>query len=116
MRTKDRPHFLERALTSVLGQTHRDFELVLVNDGGAREPIEEIVGHAADPRVHVLHNPDSAGMVAATNRALAESESTYVAVHDDDDTWAPTFLERTTARLATTAAMGLVTTTDRINE
>ncbi|HEU5363475.1 MAG TPA: glycosyltransferase family 2 protein [Gaiellaceae bacterium] len=116
LRTKDRPLFLERAVASVLGQTHDDLELVVVNDGGDPAAVDEVVARAADARIQVLHNPASEGMVAATNRALAASASTFVAVHDDDDTWAPGFLARTVAHLETSGAMGVVATADRVVE
>ncbi len=116
MRTKDRPQFLERALGSVLAQTQRDFEVVLVNDGGSPDVLDQVVSRSADPRIRVLHSPESHGMVAASNRALAESDSAVVAVHDDDDTWDPAFLERTTNHLDETGAMGVVATADKIVE
>lgn len=116
MRTKNRPQFLERALASVLAQTFDELELVVVNDGGDRAVVERLLAATADARVRVLHEPVSRGMVAATNRALGESESTYVAIHDDDDTWAPTFLERTTRHLEATGAMGVVASANRVVE
>jgi glycosyltransferase involved in cell wall biosynthesis len=116
LRTKDRPVFLERAVASVLGQTHDDLELVVVNDGGDPSAVDRVLARAADARITVLHNPSSEGMVAATNRALAASVSTFVAVHDDDDTWAPEFLARTVAYLESSIAMGVVATTDRVVE
>jgi glycosyltransferase involved in cell wall biosynthesis len=116
LRTKDRPRFLERAVASVLGQTFDDLELIVVNDGGAPASVDAVVDRAADGRVRVLHNAGSEGMVAATNRALAASDSTFVAIHDDDDTWAPTFLERTVGHLGQSEAMGVVATADRVVE
>jgi glycosyltransferase involved in cell wall biosynthesis len=112
MRTRDRPAFLERALASVSGQTFRDFVLVVVNDGGDPAAVEAAVG---DQGV-VLHNDPAAGMQAASNQAIAASRSTFVAVHDDDDTWAPSFLEQTVGHLEDTGAMGVVATTDTVVE
>ena len=115
-RTKDRPLFLERALGSILGQTFRDFELVVVNDGGEPGPVDKLVAARADDRVRVLHNARATGMVAASNRAVDESRSPLIAVHDDDDTWHPSFLEQTTRHLEETGAMGVIATTDRVEE
>jgi len=116
MRTRDRPAFLERALASVLDQTFADFELVIVNDGGEPSRVDSLVSRAADPRIHVLHHPSSQGMVASANHALENSSSTFVAVHDDDDTWAPSFLERTTAQLEASGGMGVVVSADKVIE
>jgi glycosyltransferase involved in cell wall biosynthesis len=117
MRTRDRPLFLRRALESVLAQTFGDFELIVVNDGGDRQAVEPVVqALGLDERVRVLHIAESTGMGAASNRAIHDSRSTYVAIHDDDDTWDPSFLERTTRRLEETNQMGVIATTDKIVE
>ncbi|GGG47797.1 hypothetical protein GCM10011374_07760 [Kocuria dechangensis] len=102
MRTKDRPVLLRRALDDVLAQTFADWRLVVVNDGGAPGPVDELVARREDAlagRVTVLHHRRSVGMEAATNRGLRAAESEFVAVHDDDDQWHPTFLQRTVAHL-----------------
>ncbi len=44
MRTYERPVFLARALASVCGQTYADWELVVVNNGGASQPVDNL-GH-----------------------------------------------------------------------
>ncbi len=107
MRTRDRPVLLARALASVLSQEHEDWHLVVVNDGGDPAPVDALVGRhdtGFAGRVAVLHHPQSLGMEAASNAALAEAERhgrfAHVAVHDDDDTWHPAFLRRTTGFLA----------------
>ena len=40
----------------------------------------------------VIHNETSTGMEAATNVGIAASESDYIVIHDDDDSWEPNFL------------------------
>lgn len=116
MRTKDRPRFLARAVASVLAQTFTDFELVVVNDGGDPSAVDGLIAERADSRVRVLHNVEPGGMVAASNRAIRESASELIAVHDDDDTWDPAFLERMTDHLARTGAMAAIATTDIVVE
>ena len=118
-RTKDRPLFLERAARSVLGQHFADFVWVIVNDGGDPVAIEAFVHrhrHDAAGRIQVIHHPSPLGMQTASNAGIAQSESTYVVIHDDDDTWDPTFLECTTAHLERTGAMGVATATDIVME
>lgn len=98
MRTRNRPRLLARALDDVLGQSSPQWVLTIVNDGGAPEPVDGLVAERSDAfanRVLVLHNPSSRGMEAASNQGILARESRYVAVHDDDDTWDPTFLETT---------------------
>ncbi|WP_171041395.1 glycosyltransferase family 2 protein [Sinomonas susongensis] len=101
-RTKDRPRLLQRALRSILAQEFRDWALVVVNDGGDPNKVEEVLAEHADRlagRVRVLHNQDSSGMEAASNQGIRASEGAYVAIHDDDDEWAPEFLAETVAYL-----------------
>lgn len=107
MRTRDRPVLLARALASVLAQAHADWHLVVVNDGGDRAAVDALLARhdtGFDGRVSVLHHPASLGMEAASNAALAEADRHgpvhHVAVHDDDDSWHPAFLQRTTGYLA----------------
>lgn len=120
-RTKNRPLLLERALNSIVSQTYKDYVLVVVNDGGDKKPVEELIAKysprfSAMSEVKVMHNEKSKGMEAASNRAIKSVDSKYVAIHDDDDTWAKEFLEITVAHLETTEAMGAVVTTDRVDE
>ncbi|MBS7695781.1 MULTISPECIES: glycosyltransferase family 2 protein [unclassified Chelatococcus] len=98
MRTKDRPVLLVRAFASVLNQTHQDWHLYLVNDGGRPGPVDEICAQYAGAfgdRLTTIHHETSKGMEAASNAALHASQGDFIAVHDDDDAWHPHFLART---------------------
>lgn len=102
MRTKDRPLLLERALDDVLAQTLADWRLVIVNDGGDPEPVRRLVEARVQRfrgRCRILSHRRSVGMEAASNRGLAASDSEFVVIHDDDDTWDPQFLQRAVAFL-----------------
>ncbi|MDO4612500.1 MAG: glycosyltransferase family 2 protein [Actinomycetaceae bacterium] len=101
MRTKDRTILLRRAIADVIAQTMSDWELIIVNDGGVPQPVDDLLAHYATGlagRARVIHNETSQGMEHASNQAIEASTGTYVCIHDDDDTWHPTFLE-TTSRL-----------------
>ena len=102
MRTKDRALLLPRALQSVLGQNFTDWRLYLVNDGGdvtALENVLTVFRNDFGSKLSVIHNPTSRGMEAASNAGLAVASGQYFAIHDDDDRWDVTFLNRTTAFL-----------------
>ncbi len=96
-RTKNRPLMLQRTLTSVANQTLTDFCWVIVNDGGEPEPVNQVVTSAKEKGLDVIvrHNQDSKGMQSASNIGLSISSSKYVVIHDDDDSWEPTFLQKT---------------------
>lgn len=101
-RTKNRPVLLARAFSSMLAQTHHNWHLYLVNDGGDPGPVEELVARykpAFGDRLTVKHHAHSMGMEAASNSGLAEAGGDYVVIHDDDDSWGPEFLEKTIAFL-----------------
>ncbi|MDE2387469.1 MAG: glycosyltransferase family 2 protein [Betaproteobacteria bacterium] len=95
MRTKDRPVLLKRALESVVNQSYEDWHLVIVNDGGDPAAVNRLVKHYATQlrnRISVIHNPSSLGMEAASNKGIRSIKTRYLAIHDDDDSWAPEFL------------------------
>ena len=118
-RTKDRGILLERAIKSIHQQTMDDFIHVIINDAGDKRVVDDLVKKyktLIKDRVKVIHNTESRGMEAASNKAIKSVDSTYVAIHDDDDSWHPDFLKRTTEHLDSTGAMGVVVATDRIDE
>lgn len=86
-RTKNRPLFLERAIKSVLAQSEQDFVHVILNDGGNRLDVENVLAKYPDDRRTVIHNKSSVGLVQALNQAISAADSEYVCILDDDDAW-----------------------------
>jgi len=118
-RTKDRPLLLDRAILSIHNQTYKDFVHVIINDAGDPVSVDALVEKYQDligDRVKIIHNKESHGMEAASNKAIKSVETEFIAIHDDDDTWHPEFLERTVAHLAMTKAEGVVVRTDKVIE
>lgn len=96
-RTRNRAILLDRAILSVLNQTFLDWHHVIVNDGGDPEPVNQLLEGYRERyqgRLTLIHNESSSGMEAASNAGILASASRYVVIHDDDDSWAPGFLER----------------------
>lgn len=82
--TYGRPEMLREAVSSVLSQTFRDWELIIVDDAGpAKLPT------FSDSRISVLTNVENLGKAASVNRALDLARGTVVAFLDDDDAWTP---------------------------
>jgi glycosyltransferase involved in cell wall biosynthesis len=75
--------FLRPALESVLSQTHRDLELIVVDDG-SEDNSSEIVRSMRDPRI-VFIPSGHVGRVAALNLGLQHARSPFVAILDADD-------------------------------
>ncbi|OLN26219.1 Glycosyl transferase-like protein [Desulfovibrio sp. DV] len=94
-RTANRSSLLARACQSVLAQSYRHWQLVVVNDGGNAREVEEVLGRyrpVFGQRLRILHQPVSQGRAAAANLGLAAADGEFVALLDDDDTWHPQFL------------------------
>lgn len=99
IRTKDRPVYLRRALASITAQTYADWEIILVNDGGAPEAVESVVAEldaVTRERVRILTHDTPDGRWQAANAGVRAARGELLVLHDDDDSWAPTFLERAT--------------------
>ena len=91
-------NFLHRCVDSILSQTFRDFELILVDDGSPDSCGEICEAYAArDSRIHVIHQQNG-GLSAARNTGIdwvmAESHSHWLAFVDSDDWVHPEFLQQ----------------------
>lgn len=84
--------YIARAIKSVLGQTYKEFELVVVDDGSTDQG-PRIVKAITDSRLKLIQQ-DNSGPGAARNRGIKESIAPYLAFLDADDEWMPEFLEK----------------------
>jgi glycosyltransferase involved in cell wall biosynthesis len=84
--TYNRAHLLPRAIASVLGQSWRDFELIVVDDGST-DDTERVVRGFDDPRVVFLPPEGNLGDAGARNRGVAVARSEWLAFQDSDDEW-----------------------------
>jgi len=82
---------VERTLRSILKQTVRDYEVIVV-DNGSTDGGERIVRQINDTRIRLI-NQDKQGVSAARNKGIEESKYEWVAFLDADDEWESTFLE-----------------------
>jgi GT2 family glycosyltransferase len=89
--THDRPEMLRAALVSILAQTHRDFEIVVVNDCGTdvRDVIDAL-DH--DGRITYVRHAMNRGLAAARNSGIGVARGRYLAYLDDDDRFYPEHL------------------------
>ncbi len=92
--TYNRREWLGEAVDSVLAQTFRDFEVIVVDDGSTDGTPEWV--RTRFPGVRCLPQPRG-GVSRARNRGAAEGRGLYLAFLDSDDLWLPRKLERQVA-------------------
>lgn len=101
--------YIESATRSILDQTHRDLELVVVDDGST-DGSAEIVSALSDCRVRLIRNERNLGLPASLNRGLSAARAGIVARQDADDLSHPRRLEAQVAFLEANPAIGLLGT------
>ena len=83
---------LVRAVDSVLAQTFKDFELLIVDDGSTDET-PQVVDGFVDHRIRSFRHCRNRGPAAARNTGIANARGEYVAFLDDDDEFLPRKIE-----------------------
>lgn len=89
----NKENYIENTLKSVVNQTFKDFELLVVNDVSTDNSLE-IVEKVKDPRIKLIQHTVNKGLSASRNTGIKNAQSTYVAFLDADDLWKPNFLEK----------------------
>lgn len=84
--------YIENAIKSVLNQTFTDFNLLIINDFSTDKSVEIASKYISDT-VEIIHHEKNAGLAAARNTGIKNSNSNYITYLDADDLWKPTFLE-----------------------
>lgn len=92
MAAKDAEATLPEAVSSVLGQTVPDLELIVADDC-SRLPVAEVLDGIDDSRLRIVRRGASGGTGAARNSALRRARTPLVSQLDADDTWEPDYLE-----------------------
>jgi len=100
--------YLPETVASVLGQTLKDFELIIVNDGSS-DDVETWFSQLTDPRVRLISQSNQ-GLACARNTGIANTQGEYIAFLDADDLWEPTKLEKQLQLMEQNPAVGLAYT------
>jgi glycosyltransferase involved in cell wall biosynthesis len=90
--TYNRAAWVQEAAASVLAQTFRDFELLVVDDGSTDDTFEALA--AVDGQLDLLRLEQRQGVSAARNRGAAAARGEWLAFLDSDDLWLPQKLSR----------------------
>ena len=92
--TYNRAHLLGRSIKSVLGQTYRDIELIVVDDCST-DNTEEVIRSFSDERLRSIRlNKNSGSPAVPTNKGIEAARGEYIAIQDSDDEWLPGKLEK----------------------
>ena len=84
--------YLKEAIDSILSQTYKDFEFIIINDGSKDSTAEIILGYN-DPRIVYIDNEVNKGLVYSLNVGLSKSRGKYIARMDADDIALPQRLQ-----------------------
>lgn len=91
--TYNRAGIIRRAIESILCQTFRQFELIIVDDGSTDNTKEHIASYQDDRIIYVYK--ENGGQNSALNKGLEIASGKYIAFCDSDDAWLPQKLEKT---------------------
>ena len=86
-------HYLSQAIDSVLGQTFKDFELVLINDGST-DSSKNIIFSYNDTRIRYVENDKNIGIVNTINKGVDLCTGKYIVRMDADDICNPNRFEK----------------------
>lgn len=89
--TYNRSKVLLKAVKSVLNQTYRNIELIVVDDGSTDDTLE-VLQEVNDKRLKIIHQ-NNKGACAARNNGIEHAKGEYIAFNDSDDEWTSKKLE-----------------------
>lgn len=85
--------YVEKAIQSVLAQTYKEFELIVVNDGSTDNSLEVVKNCQLSTVNCQLIDQSNSGVSTTRNNGVKVAKYDYICFLDADDWWTPTFLE-----------------------
>ncbi len=85
--------YLRNSIESILNQTLKEFEFIIVDDGSSGKDVE-IIESYKDSRIHIIRNCENKGLPYSLNEAIKHSTGKYIARMDSDDIALPQRLEK----------------------
>lgn len=98
--------YIEQAIKSILNQTYKDFEMIIVDDGST-DGSGELVRNKFRDKVRYIHQ-ENKGAATAVNKGISLSQGDYIAFCDSDDWWLPEKLEKQVKFLEVNQNFGLI--------
>lgn len=91
--TFNREKLIERSVRSVLNQTYKQLEVIVVDDASA-DHTEDVIQKIEDTRIRYIRLKENSGANYARNVGVKTAKGRYVAFNDSDDEWLPTKLAK----------------------
>ncbi|WP_339350163.1 glycosyltransferase family A protein [uncultured Alteromonas sp.] len=92
--TYNRPNLVGRAIESVLNQSYKNIEIILVDDHSSESYAPVIEKYKNDPRLTYSRNSRNLRLSASRNVGIGLAKGEFIAFLDDDDTWLPSKLQK----------------------
>jgi glycosyltransferase involved in cell wall biosynthesis len=105
--TYNRAHLVTETIDSILAQTFKDFELIVV-DNESTDNTDEVIKSYTDGRIRYFRNQNNGLVAVNRNYGINKANGEYIAFCDDDDLWMPEKLERQVKLLDLNKELGLV--------
>jgi glycosyltransferase involved in cell wall biosynthesis len=105
--TYNRAHMVTETIDSILAQTFKDFELIVVDNESA-DNTEEVIKSYPDQRIRYFKHQNNGVVAVNRNYGIGKAQGQYIAFCDDDDLWLPEKLERQVELLDSNDELGLV--------
>lgn len=103
--------FLPRAIDSILNQTYKDFEFIIIDDGSTDKTPEVLKQYQQkDSRIVIITNKTNEGVTLSINKGFDRARGKYIARMDDDDISLPKRFEKQVAYMDTHTDIALMGT------
>ncbi|MDD7022585.1 MAG: glycosyltransferase [Aeromonadales bacterium] len=100
-------NYLIKAIQSILNQSYKNFELIIIDDG-SKEDVNQLIHKFEDPRIYIYRNETNKGVVEARNIGLKKSSGEFIAFMDSDDISLPIRLKDEVNLLIKNPDVGIV--------
>lgn len=100
--------YLPEAVDSVLSQTYRDFEVIIVDDASTDLATRQLLATYLLPKVRIVYNSHNMGVAAARNEGIGVAKGEFVLPLDADDVIAESYLEKAIALFDLRPDIGIV--------
>lgn len=76
---------LDNAIKSIINQTHKNYELIIINDGSNSETKKKLLNFKRNKKIRIFHNKKNFGLSYSLNKAIKKSKYNLIARMDSDD-------------------------------